>query len=244
MLNVQNVTKQYGKNKETMTAVNDVTLSIRANEIFALIGESGSGKSTLAEIIVGLTIPTHGEVIWQAEEQVHQDQAMKVQMVFQNPDRSLNPYWKVKDLIAEPLILNRYSRSAAYKQVEELMDKVRLPQDLLERRPSECSGGQKQRIAIARALALSPSLLIADEITSALDPKTEQEILQLLLSLKQEQHMSILYITHRLDTILGFADRVAVMKDGSVIEEGDTDTLLNQPQSEYTRALLSACSYS
>lgn len=244
MLNVQNVSKQFGNNKEIRTAVKDVTLSILPNEIFALIGESGSGKSTLAEMMVGLIRPTQGEVIWQTNEKGQQDQVMRVQMVFQNPDRSLNPYWKVKDLIAEPLILTRHSRSEANKQVIELMNKVRLPQDLLERRPSECSGGQKQRIAIARALALSPSLLIADEITSALDPKTEQEILQLLLTLKREQQMSILYITHRLDTIHGFADRVAVMKEGSVIEDGYTDMILGQPKSEYTRALLAACSYS
>ncbi|OAB36003.1 ABC transporter ATP-binding protein [Paenibacillus glacialis] len=244
MLNVQNVTKQFGKRNQKITAVKDVTLTLQENEIFALIGESGSGKSTLAEIIVGLDRPTHGEVRWQATQKVQQDQVKRVQMVFQNPDRSLNPYWKVKDLIAEPLVLNWHSRSEAYKRVDELLDKVRLPKDLRERRPSECSGGQKQRVAIARALALSPSLLIADEITSALDPKTEEEILQLLLALKREQRMSILYITHRLDTILGFADRVVVMKDGSVIEEGYTDIVLNQPKSEYTRALLSACSYS
>ncbi|AJS59048.1 ABC transporter ATP-binding protein [Paenibacillus sp. IHBB 10380] len=244
MLNVQNVTKEFGKRGKKLVAVKDVTLTLLENEIFALIGESGSGKSTLAEIIVGLERPTQGEVIWQGEGDFLSHQAARIQMVFQNPDRSLNPYWKVKDLIAEPLVLKHYSRSAVSTRVEEMLEKVLLPKDLLERRASECSGGQKQRIAIARALTLSPTLLIADEITSALDPKTEQEILDLLLSLKREQKMSILYITHRLETISGFADRVAVMKEGSIVEEGYTDALLKNPNSDYTKALLEACSYS
>ncbi|NEW07349.1 ABC transporter ATP-binding protein [Paenibacillus sp. SYP-B3998] len=127
--------------------------------------------------------------------------------------------------------------------MEELLDLVKLSRELLERRPSECSGGQKQRVAIARALSLSPALLIADEITSALDPKTEDEILKLLVSLKNEQRMSILHITHRLESIDGFADRMAVMKDGVIVEENLTEEVLRNPQADYTRALLEACSF-
>ncbi|TNJ63220.1 ABC transporter ATP-binding protein [Paenibacillus hemerocallicola] len=246
ILDLQRVTKRFGDRDRIVTAIRDVSLSLLEDEIFALIGESGSGKSTLAELIVGLQKPTEGRVVWHwdGSGQAAADRRRQVQLVFQNPDRSMNPYWKVKEIVAEPLLLQRVERSEAFRLAGELLERVRLPRELLERRPSECSGGQKQRIAIARALSMSPALLIADEITSALDPTTERDILNLLLALKREQSMSILYITHRLETIPGFADRLAVMKDGAVVEEGYTESVLGAPNSDYTRALLDACSYS
>lgn len=245
MLELRKVTKQFAGRGRDVTAVDNVSLLLHKDEIFALIGESGSGKSTLAEMIVGLRQPTQGTIVWSdmgKENKADIDQ--QVQVIFQNPDRSLNPYWKVKDIVAEPLVLHGIARSKALERAEELLERVRLPSALLEHYPSECSGGQKQRIAIARALSLSPALLIADEITSALDPMTENEILQLLVSLRNERGMSILYITHRLETIEGFADRMAVMKDGVMVEMGDTENILRDPKSEYTRTLLAACSFS
>lgn len=238
MLSVQQVTKQFADAKQgrTVRAVHRVSLEVREREIFALIGESGSGKSTLAEIIVGLQRPTGGTIRWR-------DAPPSVQLVFQNPDRSMNPYWKVRDIVTEPLRLAGCPRKEAQRRAPGLLEKVRLDGDFLERRPSECSGGQKQRIAIARALSMSPRLLVADEITSALDPVIEAEILELLRGLNRSEGTAIFYITHRLETISGFADRIAVMKDGEIREMGETEAVLSQPASEYTRALIEAAHY-
>ncbi|GGE02859.1 hypothetical protein GCM10010911_72410 [Paenibacillus nasutitermitis] len=247
MLRVEKVSKHFaGAEKGTlMKAVDEVSLTIQQNEIFALIGESGSGKSTLAELIVGLQQPTSGLIQWSEElRALKKDMpASWIQLVFQNPDRSMNPYWRVKDIIIEPLCLSGYPKRKALVRAEELLEKVKLSNDFLERYPSECSGGQKQRIAMARALSMSPLLLVADEITSALDPSIEEEILALLLDLKRSEGMSILYITHRLETISGFADHVAVMKNGTIQEMGDVEAVLTAPTSEYTKALLRASTF-
>ncbi|WMT40364.1 dipeptide/oligopeptide/nickel ABC transporter ATP-binding protein [Paenibacillus sp. D2_2] len=253
MLELVQVSKQFGLGGRAKTAVQEVSLTLQRDEIFALVGESGSGKSTLAEIMIGLQQPTSGSVAWHEESGLESGQKRrrlkgmmppgKVQMIFQNPDRSLNPYWKVKDIVSEPLILHQVSRAEAGKIAADLLERVKLPSSLMERNPSECSGGQKQRIAIARALTMAPSLLIADEITSALDPSTEDEILNLLRSLKKEHHMTILYITHRLETIRGFADRMAVMQAGAIVEEGAVEQVLSAPRCSYTRALIEACFY-
>lgn len=253
MLDIVQVTKRFGKGAQAVTAIRDVSLTLQRDEIFALAGESGSGKSTLAEMIIGLQQPTSGSIVWdgdhgnvdkRSEAGRKKAAPVQVQMVFQNPDRSLNPYWKVKDIVTEPLVLSKVPRFKALERAIELLERVKLPASLLERRPSECSGGQKQRIAIARALSMSPQLLIADEITSALDPSTKEEILRLLVSLKHEQRMSILYITHQLETVAGFADRMAVMKSGVIVETGTAEQVLSAPRCAYTRALIEACSYS
>ncbi|MCY9516388.1 ABC transporter ATP-binding protein [Paenibacillus apiarius] len=236
MLELKHISKRFRLSKPF--AVQNVSFSISEHEVFALIGESGSGKSTLAELIVGLQQPTEGAVFWKGAP--IQPQA-KVQIVFQNPDRSLNPYWKIKDIIAEPLMLNKWTSLASQRKVEELLERVRLPRDLLDRLPAECSGGQKQRVAIARALALEPELLVADEITSALDPMTERDILSLLSDLKRDHNMSFLFITHRLETIRGFADSAAVMHNGMLLEMGTTDVVLQHPANAYTKSLIAAC---
>lgn len=243
MLHLEKVSKHYGGSRkdQVVKAVDDVTFTIQENEIFALIGESGSGKSTLAELIVGLQHPTSGSIKWVDDQK--NVPTSRMQIVFQNPDRSMNPYWRVKDIVTEPLRLSGLPRKQAYARAEALLGKVMLPADFLERYPFECSGGQKQRIAVARALSMSPQLLVADEITSALDPSTEHELQQLLLSLKQSEGMTMLYITHRLETIAGFADRVAVMKDGVIQEMGDARLLLDEPKTAYTQALLRAGIY-
>lgn len=248
MLRIDKVSKHFaGKRKgDVIIAVDDVSIQLGENDIFALIGESGSGKSTLAEMVIGLQEPTSGSIGWE-EQTVQSEQssrsAQSMQIVFQNPDRSMNPYWRVGEIIAEPLRLSGYSKQQARKQAEALLEKVKLTSDFMQRYPAECSGGQKQRIAIARALTMSPRLLVADEITSALDPAIEEEILQLLLMLKRSEGMSILYITHRIETISGFADRVAVMKNGVIMEIGPAENVFADPQSDYTKALLKAAFY-
>ena len=136
MLDVIQVTKQFKKGSQLFTAVQEVSLSIRRDEVFALVGESGSGKSTLAEMIIGLQRPTKGSIMCEAPPR-------QVQMVFQNPDRSMNPYWKVKDIISEPLVLSKVPRDKASHLAAKLVERVKLPSAVLERRPAECSGGQK-----------------------------------------------------------------------------------------------------
>lgn len=240
MLYLDKVSKQYsggGKGARVVKAVDGVSCELMEDEIFALIGESGSGKSTLAELIVGLQQPTSGSIVWRER------QTPATQMVFQNPDRSMNPYWKVRDIVAEPLRLSGYPKQAAWLAAEELLAKVKLSSEYMDRLPAQCSGGQKQRIAIARALSMSPRLLVADEITSALDPMIEAEIMALLLELKRAEGMSILYITHRIETIAHFADRVAVMRSGTIQEIGDTAAVFHRPSSAYTRELIQASSY-
>ncbi|WP_282938928.1 dipeptide/oligopeptide/nickel ABC transporter ATP-binding protein [Paenibacillus sp. RC67] len=244
MLEIHQISKQFGRGSAQAYAVKEVSLTLAESEVFALAGESGSGKSTLAEMIIGMRSPDEGGISWRGQPIGRQpDYWRHVQMVFQNPDRSLNPYWKVKDIIAEPLLLHKVKRTEAMKRVDELLELVQLPLSLADRSPAECSGGQKQRIAIARALAVRPTLLIADEITSALDPMTELDILQLLIGLKREYGMSILFITHRLETLPGFADRLAIMKDGRIVESGLCEEVWGSPHSTYTKRLLQACSY-
>lgn len=247
MLRVEKVSKHFASGRKGMLvkAVDGVSFTLTDNEIFALIGESGSGKSTLAEMVIGLQQPTSGSIVWGDREDLPKSDkpTSAMQMVFQNPDRSMNPYWKVKDIISEPLRLSGYRKRQAYEQAAELLVKVKLSAEFLDRYPAECSGGQKQRIAIARALSMSPRLLVADEVTSALDPAIEEEILQLLLALRKSEGMSILYITHRMETISGFADHVAVMRNGVIQEAGETEAIFASPQSDYTKALLKAAYY-
>lgn len=247
LLRVNQVCKHFAavRGGTPVKAVDGVSFELYHNEVFALIGESGSGKSTLAELIVGLQQPTSGTLDWAEQPNISltDSPTSRIQVVFQNPDRSMNPYWRVKDIVAEPLRLSGVSKAKAMQKVSELLARVKLSDDFMERYPAECSGGQKQRIAIARALSMSPRLLVADEITSALDPSIEEEILLLLLELKRADDMAILYITHRLETIAGFADRVAVIKDGKIQEIGNTMAVLANPTSAYTKALLAAATF-
>ncbi|QAY68530.1 ATP-binding cassette domain-containing protein [Paenibacillus protaetiae] len=252
MVEMAHIVKRFGQ-PPAAAAVDGVSLAIRERETYVLVGESGSGKSTLARILVGLERPSEGEVRWFPPQPGSAFAAhghgkggvpsSPVQMVFQNPDRSLNPYWRVQNIIAEPLVLQGMARREAYALAGGLLEQVRLPRGLLLRRPSECSGGQKQRIAVARALALRPRLLVADEMTSALDPATEADMMQLLMDLQWDSGMSILFITHRLDAVHGFADRMGVMRQGRIVEEGEAASLLRQPSTAYAKALLAACQY-
>lgn len=233
--------KEVGKKFKDVVALANVSFSLRENEVLALIGESGSGKSTLAEIIVGLNMPTTGKVLWYGKESYPHERRQEIQFIFQNPDRSLNPYWTVEELLLEPLLLKKWKRADALRKIKEMLTMVELPQNMLEKFPRECSGGQKQRVAIARALSLQPKLLIADEITASLDPETEQAIIALLRQLKKQSPMSIVYITHRLQTIQDWVDTMIVLKDGEMVETGCPNELLCFPKHDYTKCLLDAC---
>ena len=225
-------------------ALDGVSLSVKRGETLALIGESGSGKSTLARILLGLDEPSFGEVSMLGRPLSNlspMERARFVQPVFQDPYTSLNPRRRLAEIIARPLVLrgegDSTSRMAA---VREAMEHVRLPARLLHAYPSQLSGGQRQRIAIARALVTRPEALICDEPTSALDVSVQAQILELLDDLRAEMGLTCLLITHDMAVVHEVADRVAVMYQGRIVEEGAAAAVLANPTDDYTARLLAA----
>ncbi|MQT12354.1 ATP-binding cassette domain-containing protein [Rhizobiales bacterium Sp-1] len=228
-------------------AVEDVTLAVRAGETLGLVGESGSGKSTLGRCMTRLYDVTKGELLFDGADITKvQGNALRrlrrdIQMIFQDPSASLNPRRRVGDLIAEPLIVHRIRpRNEIRARLEELMDLVGLPVDYLGRYPHEFSGGQRQRIGIARALAMEPRLIVADEPVSALDVSVQAQIVNLFADLRERLALTYIFIAHDLGVVRQVSSRVAVMYLGSIVELGDTDTVFDRPAHPYTEALLSA----
>jgi len=233
------------------TAVNDVSFSIGAGETLALVGESGCGKTTTGKAIVQLLrrqAVIEGKALFQGQDLFSlEGEALRsarsaIQIIFQDPFGSLNPRMRVFDLLEEGLLALRPDMSAAQRrsELEALVDRVGLRRDALQRYPHEFSGGQRQRIAIARALALRPSLIVCDEPTSALDVSVQAQILNLLRELQREMGVSYLFITHNIGVVEYIADRVVVMQSGRIEEAGTSDEVLSQPRSAYTRTLLAA----
>ncbi|HLQ20616.1 MAG TPA: ABC transporter ATP-binding protein, partial [Tabrizicola sp.] len=227
-------------------AVEHVSFDIRKGETFALVGESGCGKSTIAKSLVGLA-PHQGriEIAGQAMEGLDAPalKAMRrrVQMVFQDPMAALDPRMTVGDLIAEPLVIHGIGDAAAQRdKAADLMARVGLEAGQLDRYPHEFSGGQRQRICIARALALQPDLIIADESVSALDVSVQARVLDLLRALQEEFHMSYLFISHDMAVVDNISDRVAVMYLGQIVEMGTKAQIFGNPQHPYTRRLIDA----
>ena len=230
-----------------LKAVDDVSITVRQGEILGLVGESGSGKSTLGRSIIRLVDSHAGEVIFSGIDilKLSNNELYKArkhwQMIFQDPYASLNPRMTVFDTLAEPLLVHRItSRVDVATQINKLMDDVGLARHYVRKYPHEFSGGQRQRIAIARALAVKPKLIIADEPVSALDVTIQAQILDLLLKLTQEHALTMIFISHDLSVIRYISDRVAVMYKGKIIETNDTEALFNMPQHSYTQTLLSA----
>jgi ABC-type oligopeptide transport system ATPase subunit len=228
-------------------AVDDVSFTVGEGEMFGLVGESGSGKSTTGRCILRLTEPTSGEVLFRGENVLgFSPSRMRLarrdmQIVFQDPYSSLNPRMRVADIVEEPLIIHKLgSRAERRARVEELFDLVGLERDHLPRYPHEFSGGQRQRIGIARALALNPALIVADEAVSALDVSIQAQVVTLLLDLRQRLKLTYLFIAHDLRLVQHICTRVAVMYLGKIVELGDTRALFANPTHPYTRALLSA----
>ncbi len=229
-----------------LKAVDDVSFELSTGEILAVIGESGCGKSTLAQALVGL-LPWNGGkyAVFGQNVDVSSPKAFvavrkNVQMVFQDPYSSLNPRQTVSQILTFPAKANGLSENLALSRAREKLDLVGLPSGSLERFPHEFSGGQRQRIGIARALMLEPKVLIADEVTSALDVSVQAQVLKLLDALRQNLGISILFISHDILTVRSFANRVMVLYKGHVKESGPVESVLENPQHPYTRALMAS----
>ncbi|MFM2478646.1 ATP-binding cassette domain-containing protein [Celerinatantimonas sp. MCCC 1A17872] len=232
------------KEKRQFTAVNGVNLRIEPGEVLGLVGESGCGKSTLSKMILGLLAPSEGNVLIHDKEMDLSNRmalARVIQPVFQDPYSSLNPRKRVKDIIRLPLVLHKIgSKSEQKRQVVDISRRVGLPDRLLEQFPGQLSGGQRQRVAIARALILRPSILICDEPTSALDVSVQAQILNLLMELKQEFGLTYLFISHNLAVVEYLSDRVAVMHQGNIVEQGSREQIFEHPAHPYTQTLLAS----
>ena len=253
LLEVRHLVKHFVRKQglfarpSVVRAVDDVTFSVGAGEMFGLVGESGSGKSTTGRCILRLIEPTSGEVLFRGENVLGFSPARMrlarrdMQIVFQDPYSSLNPRMRVGEIVEEPLVIHALgSRAKRRSRVEELFELVGLEREHLQRYPHEFSGGQRQRIGIARALALSPALIVADEAVSALDVSIQAQVVNLLLDLQQRLKLTYLFIAHDLRLVEHICTRVAVMYLGKIVETGETASLFRQPTHPYTRALLSA----
>jgi ABC-type glutathione transport system ATPase component len=229
-----------------VTAAKDVTLILRKGRTLGIVGESGSGKSTVARCIVRLIDPTSGEIrlagceISDLSRRLLQPHRKKIQIVFQDPYRSLNPRVTVGETIAEGPINYGTPRAEALEKARELLELVDLPADAISRYPHQFSGGQRQRIAIARALALDPDVLVADEAVSALDVSVQAQVLELLDEIQRRLGIALLFITHDLRVAAQICDDVAVMQHGRIVEQGPAGEVLTNPKQAYTRALLDA----
>ena len=231
VLEIRHVSASYKDGKEEQTVLKDISLEVRENEILGLVGESGCGKSTLSKVILGFVKPSAGEVIHYTE---------MPQMIFQDPFSSLNPRKKIGWILEEPLKMQKVSPGERKVRVAAMAEKVGLTREMLDRFPQELSGGQRQRVSIAAALIQGSRFVIADEPVSALDVTIQRQIMELMIQLQEETGISILFISHDLNVIYQMCDRVLVMKDGKIVEEGETEQLFAEPKSEYTKELLKA----
>jgi peptide/nickel transport system ATP-binding protein/oligopeptide transport system ATP-binding protein len=253
LLDVRHLVKHFARKQgllrspSIVRAVDDVSFTIEEGEMFGLVGESGSGKSTTGRCILRLLEPTSGQVFFKGEDVLAFSKSRMrlarrdMQIVFQDPYSSLNPRMRVGDIVEEPLVIHGLGTKAERTQrVAELFELVGLEPDHLRRYPHEFSGGQRQRIGIARALALNPALVIADEAVSALDVSIQAQVVRLLLDLQQRLKLTYLFIAHDLRLVENICSRVAVMYLGKIVEMGETASLFARPTHPYTKALLSA----
>jgi oligopeptide/dipeptide ABC transporter ATP-binding protein len=243
-----NSLKKYFKIKDgLLKAVDGISFSVAEAEVFGLVGESGCGKSTLARLILGLMEPTKGSIVFNGTEiNIKRRKELvkmrkSLQIIFQDPLAALNPRKRVFDTIQEPLLINRIVRKKEAKDyIVHLLHKVGLGPDVLYRYPHEFSGGQRQRVCIARALAVNPRLIVADEPLSALDVSVQAQILNLMIDLKKDSELAYIFISHNLQVIEHFSDRVAVMYLGKIVEMANAEDLFKKPFHPYTEALLSS----
>ncbi len=239
----------FARSDQFIRAVDDVSLSLQRGEVIALVGESGCGKSTLSLTLMGLEVATEGDIFFEEKNITHASPPewkairQRIQMVFQDPYESLNPTQTIEEIVTEPLIVHGLGSHADEhrERVRRALEDagLRPAEDYLHRFPHQLSGGQRQRVVIAGALVLEPHLLLADEPVSMLDVSIRAEIINLLADLRNTRGISVIFITHDLGTVGYFADRVAVMYLGRIVEIGTMDEVLNSPKHPYTQALLS-----
>lgn len=248
VLEVRDLGCTYGSGDRQIAAVDGVSLDLGVGEILAIVGESGSGKSTLLRAIAGLVTPSSGGISLEGQRLAKRATGRprsvqgRLQLIFQNPDSSLNPRHDVCKLVRRSLELFRpdVARNDQYGVVAELLDQVRLPRDVISRRPADLSGGQKQRVAIARAFAARPAVLLCDEVTSALDVSVQATVVELITSLSAEYGTAVLFVTHDLALVRSVAGRACVMQRGRIRETGSVAGLFAHPADPYTRELLAA----
>ena len=228
-------------------AVRGLTLKLMPGETIGIVGESGCGKSTTANVMCGLQSPTSGKVYFKGQDVTKRTADMRktigrvISVVFQDPATALNARMTVRDQLADPMIVHKVGDKASRaKRVRELIEMVGLPESVLDALPGQMSGGQRQRVAIARALALKPDAIIADEPTSALDVSVRAQILNLLMDLKKELDLSMVFISHDIQTVRYISDRIIVMNAGQAVEQGTAAEVFNHPKDDYTRLLLGA----
>lgn len=229
ILEVKHVSASYKDEKEEKQILKDISLEVREDEILGLVGESGCGKSTLSKVILGFVKPDAGEICHYTK---------MPQMIFQDPFSSLNPSKRISWILEEPLRMQKIPKEERKQKVLEMAEKVGLSPEHLKRYPRELSGGQRQRVSIAAALIQGAKFIIADEPVSALDVTIQRQIMELIVQLQEEMKLSVLFISHDLNVIYQMCDRVLVMKDGQILEEGETEELFENPKTEYTKELL------
>src|SRR6202142_2299801 len=248
LIEIRNLTKIYSQGKNEVRAVDGVSLDIFPGETLGLVGESGSGKSTLGRLILRLVEPTSGTIRFEdcdllaAGSREMRRLRRDMQIIFQDPFASLDPRFRVEDIIAEPLIIHgsATTKAARRARVIELLRTVGLDESILQRFPHEFSGGQRQRIGIARALALRPKFIVADEPVSALDVSVGAQIVNLLRQLQREFGLTYLFISHSMPVVRYLSTRIAVMYQGKIVEIGSAEQITTRPQHAYTRQLLAA----
>ncbi|SIT07625.1 ABC transporter ATP-binding protein [Paracoccus saliphilus] len=247
LLQIHNLSKRFETPRGTVHAVNDVSFDIRRGSITGLVGESGSGKTTLGRSLLRLIEPSEGQTIFDGTDLNRLDKSglraarRRMQIIFQDPVSSLNPRLRVRDVIAEGLRAHGIGNTRSRRdKVAELLEEVGLSADHMNRFPHEFSGGQRQRIGIARALALEPEFIVADESVSALDVSIQAQVLNLLLELREKRNLTMLFIAHDLSVVEYLCDQIVVMYLGRIVEKGPSRPLYRNPSHPYTQALLSA----
>ena len=237
VLSIRNLNKTF----ESGFKLKDINFDIKEGEVVSLIGESGSGKTSISKIIVGL-LKAEGQILFKGIDilENHKKINGKIQMIFQSPYSSLNPKYKIKDIILEGVIYQKVLEKE--ENIDEyllnILNEVGLDKEVLNKYPHELSGGQRQRVGIARAVAVKPDLIIADEILTALDALTQIQILELFQKLKENKKISYLFISHDINVVKKISDRLLIIKDGEIIESGSKEKIFSKPEKEYTKKLI------
>ena len=237
VLSIKNLNKTF----ESGFKLKNINFDIKEGEVVSLIGESGSGKTSISKIIVGL-LRAEGQILFKGEDILENSKKIngKIQMIFQSPYSSLNPKYKIKDIILEGVIYQKVLKKE--ENIDEyllnILNEVGLDKEVLNKYPDELSGGQRQRVGIARAVAVKPDLIIADEILTALDALTQIQILELFQKLKENKKISYLFISHDINVVKKISDRLLIIKDGEIIESGSKEKIFSNPNKEYTKKLI------